>query len=59
MIKKLYRGVRFWFMPFRALYTKGPGVSGGSPPVVQDRLLQENSFAILQETGDNILIEGY
>lgn len=57
MIKKLYRGIRFWINPFKALYTKGLGGVGGHPPPIDDRLLQENGFGILQENGNNILLE--
>jgi hypothetical protein len=56
MIKKLYRGIRFWLNPYKALYTKGLGGHGGHPPVVHDRLLQETGFGILQEDGNNILL---
>lgn len=57
MLKKLYRGIRFWINPFKALYIKGLGGVGGHPPPIDDRLLQENGFGILQENGNNILLE--
>jgi hypothetical protein len=56
MLKQLYRGVRFWFNPFKSLYTKGLGGHGGHPPVILDRLLQENGFGLLLEDGNNILL---
>jgi len=57
MIKSLYKGIKFWWTPFKALYWKGTGLTGSLPPPVDDRLLQENGFGILQETGDNILLD--
>jgi len=56
MIKSLYKGLRFWFTPLKALYWKGTAMSGSHPPIVNDRLLQENGFEILQEDGNNILL---
>lgn len=57
MIKSLYKGLKFWWTPLKALYWKGLAGEGSHPPVVDDRLLQENGFGILQETSDNILLD--
>jgi len=57
MIKSLYKGLKLWFNPFKALYWKGLGMTGSLPPPVQDRLLQENGFGILLEDGNNILLD--
>lgn len=57
MIKSLYKGLKFWFNPFKSMYWKGLGLTGSHPPVVHDRLLQENGFGILLEDGNNILLD--
>ena len=54
---KLYNHLRYWLDNFHNLYHMDLGGKTAHPPVVEDKLLQENTFDILQEDGDNILLE--
>lgn len=54
--RHLFNKTSYFINPFGYLFREGFGHEGGSVAIV-DKLLKEDSFDLLQENGDRLLLE--
>ncbi len=53
---RIFNSLKHFINPFRYLFSEGFEKEGGGPAIA-DKLLKEDSFDILQENSDRILLE--
>lgn len=53
---RIFNKLKYFINPFRNLFAEGFQKEGGAPAIA-DKLLKEDAFDLLLETGDHILLE--